>query len=412
MPRPSSGPHPLTRFDRESGQRVPVYRGGLPIYRARANGMEEEVAGYEAAILRQVELRAMARPPRAAPGRRLTFEDALVPYLTWYKVRDNGTMRPRSSVAGRAQALATYCKPHFGKWYLDEIDTPDLYAFLRNFKLVNKNIPAAGTKTTVQAALRGFFYWARVNSHVLKNPMKEVQLELGGHTQSKTLSISLWRAEEQARLMHELHPGYGFGDIVRVFAYTGLRWEELVAVPLDDEHVYRAGGGWMLKIAWTASESSGTREVRPDTKTKAGYRHVIVPKAAEQALLNLMARAYAGRERHPDRFRMLVNGVRGGYLSYSVWRKFLTRAKAVSTEPEPLYNAHDLRHVCASFLIGAGWKDKEIANQFGHAKVETVRNLYAHWIAMDTARLRALADSRIAQLFLDVPLDEEAGAEV
>jgi hypothetical protein len=65
----------------------------------------------------------------------------------------------------------------------------------------------------------------------------------------------------------------------------------------------------------------------------------------------------AGRERSEGRlYTRLVNGERGGYLGYAMWRCYLKLAygyTAAHKDVIVMYTAHELRHVCVrSELVG------------------------------------------------------------
>jgi hypothetical protein len=61
-----------------------------------------------------------------------------------------------------------------------------------------------------------------------------------------------------------------------VLAFTGLRWEEAVAVPIG--HV--SLDGQCMVIDRTDSEPGGRRDVREDMKTRAAERTVMIPDIA------------------------------------------------------------------------------------------------------------------------------------
>ena len=58
-----------------------------------------------------------------------------------------------------------------------------------------------------------------------------------------------------------------------VLAFTGLRWEEAVAVPVGNVDL----GGQHMTVDRTAGESGGRRDVREDMKTRAAVRTVMIP---------------------------------------------------------------------------------------------------------------------------------------
>jgi integrase len=91
--------------------------------------------------------------------------------------------------------------------------------------------------------------------------------------------------------------------------------------------------------------------------------------------------------------------VRGGYYPYISWRRYLNEAR--EQMGQELYTPHELRHVCASFMIGTeGWTDVQIANQMGHASITTTKNIYGHLFVMDRARLLAALNARVATLHI------------
>ena len=90
----------------------------------------------------------------------------------------------------------------------------------------------------------------------------------------------------------------GLGDVATVLAFTGLRWEEAVAVPVENVDL---DGQW-ITVDRTASESGGRRDVRADLKTRAAERVAAIPDIAMPAVRRLAgaARRRARTERGQD----------------------------------------------------------------------------------------------------------------
>ncbi len=82
----------------------------------------------------------------------------------------------------------------------------------------------------------------------------------------------------------------GLGDVAVVLAFTGLRWEEAVAVPIG--HVNLAEQS--MYIDRTASESGGRRDIREYLKTRAAERIVMIPDIALPAVRRLADRGEPG----------------------------------------------------------------------------------------------------------------------
>jgi integrase len=205
----------------------------------------------------------------------------------------------------------------------------------------------------------------------------------------------------------------GLGDVAMVLAFTGLRWEEAVAVLIDSVNL----DSQSMIIDRTASESGGRRDVREDMKTRAAVRTVMIPDIAMAAVRRLADRGAPGRENSNGQLYLrLINGDRGGYLGYSMWRRYLKLAHGyTAAHPDGIvaYTAHELRHVCASLLIASGASDMQVAHQMGHSKVETTKNIYGHLFAWDRTAVLDAMNQAVSRLYAyEKPGDEleEIGA--
>lgn len=191
----------------------------------------------------------------------------------------------------------------------------------------------------------------------------------------------------------------GLGDVAMILTFTGLRWEEAVAVLTGSVNLE----GQSMIIERTASESGCRRDVREDMKTSAAVRTVMIPDVAMPAVQRLVDRGAAGRGRSEGRlYARLINGDRGGYLGYAAWRKDLSLAHGYTAAHQNgvvTYTAHELRHVCASLLIASGATDMQVAYQMGHSKIETTKNIYGHLFAQDRASILAALNEPVSRLY-------------
>ena len=73
-----------------------------------------------------------------------------------------------------------------------------------------------------------------------------------------------------------------------VLAFTGLCWEEAVAVPIGNVSL----DGQCLRIDRTASESGERRDVREDPKTRVAERTVMIPDIDMPAVRRLADRGH------------------------------------------------------------------------------------------------------------------------
>jgi Phage integrase family/Luciferase-like monooxygenase len=131
-------------------------------------------------------------------------------------------------------------------------------------------------------------------------------------------------------------------------------------------------------------------------------RTVMIPDIAMPAVRRLADRGAPGRERSDGRlYSRLINGERGGYLGYAMWRRYLKLAQGyTAAHPDGIvsYTAHELRHVCASLLIASGASDVQVAHQMGHSKIETTKNIYGHLFAQDRALILDAMNQAVSRL--------------
>jgi integrase len=144
------------------------------------------------------------------------------------------------------------------------------------------------------------------------NPALELRTGWGGSVRRRVLIPSIPQVVRLAEALDHFKPG--LGDVAMVLAFTGLRWEEAVAVPIENVDL---DGQW-ITVDRTASESGGRRDVRIETKTHAAERVAAIPDTAMPAIRRLVERGATGRERSNGRlYARLINGERGGYLTCS-----------------------------------------------------------------------------------------------
>jgi integrase len=399
MPRSSHRELPVgitVKTRRRHGVTVPATTaGGTVLYRVRMwdpvlkRQIERVTPGLDAAEQLMADFNAAKRRPGRVQTEHIRFADAAARYLVAYRYKRDGTPRPKSSLAKERTCLNVYLLPVLGNAWIGDLDLPDLNAVIRNLTLRNGTPASGGTKSTAAAVLRRLFAWAREERIVRVNPALELRTGWGSSVRRKVIIPSIPQVLRLAAALDHFKPG--LGDVAIVLAFTGLRWEEAVAVPIG--HVNLAEQS--MYIDRTASESGGRRDIREDLKTRAAERTVMIPDIAMAAIRRLAANGAPGRERsNGASYGRLINGDRGGYIGYAMWRRYLKLAHGyTAAQPDGIvrYTAHELRHVCASLLIASGASDVQVAHQMGHSKIETTKNIYGHLFAQDrTAILHAM----------------------
>jgi integrase len=318
-------------------------------------------------------------------------------YLVAYRVKRDGTARPKSSLAKERTCLNVYILPALGNAWIGDLDLPELNARIRHLTLQDGSPASGSTKGTVASVLRRLFAWAREERIIPVNPALELRTGWGGSVRRRVIIPSIPQVLRLAQALDVFKPG--LGDVAMVLAFTGLRWEEAVAVPIGNVSL----DGQCMKIDRTASESGGHRDVREDLKTRAAERTVMIPDIAMPAVRRLADRGAQGRERSDGRlYSRLINGERGGYLGYAMWRRYLKLAQGLHRCPPPMGSSATPRTSCGtsaprSFASGAS--DVQVAHQMGHSKIETTKNIYGHLFAQDRVLILDAMNQAVSRLY-------------
>ena len=374
---------------------------GAPMYRVRVRDplthrqIERHAAGIDRA--KEVVGELLNGKRSKGSGDQVKFHEVCRQYLLAYKTKRDGTERPLSSVRKEVTYLNCYILPALGDAWIDKIDLPDLYDLVEAATLLDGSPASPGTKSGIASALRRVFAWARIRRIIDTNPALELPTGWGSTMRRRVLIPSIPQVMRLVQALDVFKPG--LGDIAEVLAFTGLRWEEFVEVEANEIDL----DAQLIPINRTASESGGRRDPREDAKTSAGVR-VVAPDIAMPAVRRLLQRGAQGRELSAGQlYSRLANGDRGGYLSYSVWRRYLKLAHgftAAHPDGPVTYTAHELRHVCASLLIASGASDTQICNQMGHSRVETTKNIYGHLFDQDRTSLLEALNSAVTRLYI------------
>ncbi len=402
---------PKTRT--KNGRAVPVVaEDGTPVYRVRVwdavlkKQIERTAEGLDAAKKVLEEFNEAKRRPGRLQAERVRFVDVAARYLVAYKTKRDGTPRPKSSLAKERSCLNIYIIPVLGNAWIGDLDIPDLNETIRGLTLQDGTPASGSTKSTVASVLRRLFAWAREERIIRANPALELRTGWGGSVRRRVLIPSIPQVLRLAAALDHFKPG--LGDIAIVLAFTGLRWEEAVAVPIENVDL----DGQRITVDRTASESGGRRDIRVDMKTRAAERVVAIPDIAMPAVRRLVERGAKGRELSGGTLYVrLINGDRGGYIGYAMWRRYLKLAHGYSAAHKDgmvKYTAHELRHVCASLLIASGASDMQVAYQMGHSKVETTKNIYGHLFAQDRAFILKAMNQAVGRLYVEEETGEEA----
>jgi integrase len=198
-------------------------------------------------------------------------------------------------------------------------------------------------------------------------------------------------SEAEARMLLEAARGDRFEALYVLAITTGLRRGELLGLRWDDVDLERG----MLRVG-RALVREGGRHAVGETKTRRARRQV-----------NLTPRAVNALKVH--RKRQLEEKMRLAGL-YEVRSLIFTTQRGTSVNPERLVKRsfkpllkraglqeirfHDLRHTCATLLLGRGVHPKLVQELLGHATIAMTLDTYSHYLpSMGNQAAGAMGDA-------------------
>ena len=178
--------------------------------------------------------------------------------------------------------------------------------------------------------------------------------------------------------------GSGYGLVVLVLSYCGLRWGELAGLTVGDVDLKRG----RLEVRHTMIEINGyLEESTPKTYEE---RSIPVPRF----VLEQLAKAIDGRAPSEHVFA----GRRGAdVLRNRIFRRhFLSKATAEIGLPG--LTPHELRHTCASLAVSAGANVKALQRMLGHASAKETLDTYADLFDSDLDSVAVALDIAVSRI--------------
>jgi integrase len=287
-----------------------------------------------------------------------TFDRALVPYLAHKKA----ALRPRS-YKGVERHLENHCKPLHGL-QLASINQRNVAALLAG--LAVSSGPTAANHT--RASLSSFFAWAMKEGLIEANPIIATNRAVVNGPRDRILENS-----ELTEIWSAL-PDNGYGDIVRLLAFTGCRREEI--------------GG----LRWSEVDLDRALITLPAERAKNGKQHEIPLAAAALAILQKRKASTGTRE-------YVFGRGADGYRGWSHAKDLLDQRLAATGIPS--WTLHDLRRTLSTRMhddLGTSPHIVEaILNHVsGHKAGVAGTYNYARYIKEKTAALTRWADHLLA----------------
>lgn len=248
---------------------------------------------------------------------------------------------------------------------MTEVSPPDVKAWVADLVEAGIGVP---TIENALGVLRMVLKDAVDDGRLIRNPCEGINAPRRRHRPRAYLDHL--QVEELATAVGEDH-----GLVVRLLAYTGLRWGELAALSVASVDLLRR----RLQITRAVAEADG----QLNWKSPKDHERRSVPfpvfLAAE------LGEQMAGKGPKD----LLFSASNGGTLRVSLWRPRVFNVARDSLADFPMVTPNDLRHTAASLAVSAGGNVLTLGRMLGHEDPSLTLKTYADLFDTD---LDALAD--------------------
>lgn len=271
-------------------------------------------------------------------------------------------LAPRSR-ARYDQILRHHLTPQFGAMRVAHIDRE---AVRRYFGKLAERVAAGeisgGTVHKIHTTLSSIMSEAVELGLTPANPCSRVRGLPSSKSQRQPAFLT---RDEIERVLTALYPHYQL--MVRCAAFTGLRQSELLA--LRRKHVNLLHG--RIRVEEAIKEWRNGEPTFGETKSGRG-RTVGLEPGLRAALTDHLASLSGGDD------ALVFRNTEGGPVHAESFMRNFFRPAVKKVLPGRHVTFHDLRHTCASLLIGSGANALEVRDWMGHASIATTYNVYGH----------------------------------
>jgi integrase len=300
----------------------------------------------------------------------------------WLKGSVRGSVR-QSTYDRYEIAVRVHIRPGLGRIKLSRLSPANVAGFYQD-RLAAGAAPASVNKlhVTLHKALDQAVKWGMIPRNVcgvVKAPRPSPEGEM------RTLS------SEEARKLLEAARGERLETLYVLALHTGMRQGELLALKWQDVDL-----------------KAGTVQVRRTLTKNGGRLRLGEPKTAKgRRKIKLTTRATAALRAH--RKRQLEEGMQKAGLWQDQGLVFASEtgtlinptnlrqrsfASLLKRAGLPKMRFHDLRHTCATLLLGRGVHAKFVQELLGHANISITLDTYSHVLpGMGDQTARAMEDA-------------------
>jgi integrase len=282
-------------------------------------------------------------------------------YSLWIRKADIA----ETTRATRQHTWRAHVSDKWGDSHVTKVLPPDVKAWVADLVDAGTGVP---TIENALGVLRMVLKDAVEDGRLIRNPCEGINAPKRQHKSRAYLTHQ--QVEQLATAAGEVD-----GLVVRVLAYTGLRWGELAGLTVASVDMLRR----RLQISQAVAEADG----RLEWKSPKDHERRSVPFPG--FLADELGKQMVGKGRED----LLFSASKGGPLRVSHWRPRVFNAARDSLKDFPKVTPNDLRHTAASLAVSAGGNVLALARMLGHEDPSLTLRTYADLFDSD---LDALAD--------------------
>ena len=345
-----------------SGQRTKLYGKGMQ-YRARYvdTGGKEHTRRFKYKAdakdwLKQITRGGVDIAPAVAGEWTVAQQ-----FSQWIRKADIA----QTTRATRQHTWRAHVSDKWGDLQLTKVSPPEVKAWVADLVDAGTGVP---TIENALGVLRMVLKDAVDDGRLIRNPCEGINAPKRQHNSRAYLTHQ--QVEQLATAAREVD-----GLVIRLLAYTGMRWGEMAALTVGSVDMLRR----RLQITEAVAEADG----RLEWKSPKDHERRSVPFPA------FLADELGGQMLGKGRDDLVFMASKGGPLRVSHWRPRVFNPARESLEDFPKLTPNDLRHTAASLAVSAGGNVLALARMLGHEDPSLTLRTYADLFDSD---LDALAD--------------------
>jgi len=273
-------------------------------------------------------------------------------YTSWSASRGHISLKTATS---QRSYWRTHVRPQWGEVSVIDVKTSAVKTWVAKMVADEVGVPMINHSF---ALLRQVLGAAVEDQRIPRNPCEGVKLPKPKHRDRGYLTHAQVAALADAV---DCYP-----EVIRLLAYTGLRFGEMAALRVGDFDMLRR----RVNVSRSVSECGTLVWSTPKTGER---RSVPFPASLTDELSALMVGKGRGE--------LVFTNTRGGALRGTNYRRRLFEPAVQkcqeSDETFPRITPHDLRHTAASLAVSAGANVKAVQRMLGHAKASMTLDVYA-----------------------------------